>query len=317
VERIRAGRDKPGLRPQHLAGLEVVASLSAGTLVGAHVGSTDVTLHPGSIRCGGYEADTKTAGSCTLLAQVALPVALFATPRPPGDGAAAAAAAGPGPSFSSAGGLPLDRVRLVLKGGTDADLAPPIGYLQHVLLPTLARHLGVEAEAACVRRGFFPRGGGEVHVTVRPLQPGKSLESFDIMDPRRVVRVRISAFVAGNLRVGIAKRLVAAARAELQAAGLIPGASGEGGGGAAASASSDPKTHMVAVEEEVRELGREEATGDGCGLLLVAESDTGCLWGAAAPGKKGVTAEDIGRTCARELAEDVLSGGCVDRYMQD
>lgn len=35
---------------------------------------------------------------------------------------------------------------LQLGGGTDAAMAPPLGYLQHVLLPTLSRLFGITAD---------------------------------------------------------------------------------------------------------------------------------------------------------------------------
>jgi RNA 3'-terminal phosphate cyclase (ATP) len=59
---------------------------------------------------------------------------------------------------------------LTLRGGTDASFAPPIGYLQHVLLPTLQRLLRPAAaglQLQLVRRGFYPKGGGEAVLQVR------------------------------------------------------------------------------------------------------------------------------------------------------
>lgn len=62
VKNIRAGRSKPGLRPQHLAGLHLIGQLCNGSLVGDNVSSTMVEFCPGSIRNGDYSADTQTAG---------------------------------------------------------------------------------------------------------------------------------------------------------------------------------------------------------------------------------------------------------------
>jgi hypothetical protein len=70
VHNIRAGRATPGLRPQHLCGLRLVTALCTGELAGGSEGSLDVTLRPGPLRAGAYEEHTRTAGSCTLLAQV-------------------------------------------------------------------------------------------------------------------------------------------------------------------------------------------------------------------------------------------------------
>ena len=63
ITRIRAGRSKPGLRPQHLAGLHLIGQLCGGKLAGDSVNSTVVELCPSSIRNGDYSADTQTAGS--------------------------------------------------------------------------------------------------------------------------------------------------------------------------------------------------------------------------------------------------------------
>uniref|UniRef100_A0A8C5KTN2 RNA 3'-terminal phosphate cyclase n=1 Tax=Jaculus jaculus TaxID=51337 RepID=A0A8C5KTN2_JACJA len=62
VQKIRAGRSTPGLRPQHLSGLEVVRDLCDGHLEGAEIGSTEITFTPKEIRGGTHTADTKTAG---------------------------------------------------------------------------------------------------------------------------------------------------------------------------------------------------------------------------------------------------------------
>ena len=143
VNHIRSGRSKPGLRPQHLTGLCLVRDLCGGALDGAAVGATVITLTPQRLVAAPRVADIGTAGSCTLLLQAALPCALFA-----------------------AGGA----TELTLRGGTDAALAPPVGYLQQVLLPTLQRRLGLGVCSQLVRRGFFPQGGGELRIEVQEMR---------------------------------------------------------------------------------------------------------------------------------------------------
>ena len=46
---------------------------------------------------------------------------------------------------------------LRLRGGTDAAMAPPVGYAQHVLLPLLRRQLGIDVSLQVIRRGYFPK----------------------------------------------------------------------------------------------------------------------------------------------------------------
>ena len=43
-------------------GVEIVRDVSKGKLKGNEIGSTEITLHPGKVRCGEYSADTETAG---------------------------------------------------------------------------------------------------------------------------------------------------------------------------------------------------------------------------------------------------------------
>uniref|UniRef100_H0VEA9 RNA 3'-terminal phosphate cyclase n=1 Tax=Cavia porcellus TaxID=10141 RepID=H0VEA9_CAVPO len=100
VQKIRAGRSTPGLRPQHLSGLEMIRDLCDGQLEGAEIGSTEITFTPEKIKGGIHTADTKTAGSVCLLMQVSMPCVLFAA----------------APS------------ELRLKGGTNAEMAPQIDY---------------------------------------------------------------------------------------------------------------------------------------------------------------------------------------------
>jgi len=62
VNNIRAGRDKPGLRPQHLKGIEVARDICGGKLWGCSFESTEIVFHPGHLLGGQFSADTETAG---------------------------------------------------------------------------------------------------------------------------------------------------------------------------------------------------------------------------------------------------------------
>jgi RNA 3'-terminal phosphate cyclase (ATP) len=160
-----------------------------GRLGGGQQRSCRVSLAPGRLLCGQYLADTGTAGSCTLMVQQALPCMLFATTAVPATpdtllagnssgGAAAAPAAQAAQRWS----------QLDLRGGTDAAFAPPVGYLEHVLLPTLQRLLpaSIELDVRLQRRGFYPRGGGKVVARARALAPGEALPPLDITQRGKV-----------------------------------------------------------------------------------------------------------------------------------
>ncbi|GAH98620.1 unnamed protein product, partial [marine sediment metagenome] len=72
---IRAKREKPGLRPQHLKAVQALQQICQGSLGGGEIGSKEIRFRPGGeIKSGCYEWDIGTAGSTTLLAITLLPV---------------------------------------------------------------------------------------------------------------------------------------------------------------------------------------------------------------------------------------------------
>ncbi|HZE22245.1 MAG TPA: RNA 3'-terminal phosphate cyclase, partial [Desulfobaccales bacterium] len=143
IKRIRAGRPKPGLRPQHLTAVQALAQVAQAEVTGAQLGSQELTFRPGTPKGGRYHFDvaarTGSAGSVTLIAQALLPPLLQA-------------------------GTPAD---VILKGGTHVPWSPPAHYLNHVFLPTLAV-MGAEVQMSLERWGWYPKGGGEVRLDIRP-----------------------------------------------------------------------------------------------------------------------------------------------------
>ena len=146
IERIRAGRSKPGLRPQHLTAVQAVARISQAEVTGAHLGSQDLTFRPRTLQGGHYVFDvaetTRSAGAVSLIAQALLPPLLKAE----------------------------SPATVILKGGTHVPWSPPAHYLSHVFLPALAA-MGAEVKLTLERWGWYPRGGGEVRLTIRPARP--------------------------------------------------------------------------------------------------------------------------------------------------
>ena len=145
IDNIRANRSPPGLKPQHLTGIQAAAEITGGSLKGDSVGSQKVEYHPGTIKQGAYSFDTGTAGSITLVAQTILPIMMAA----------------PG------------KVSADIAGGTHVNLSPSYDYMKEVLLPAL-ENMGIGISINVERYGFYPKGGGKVKIevenkTVRPL----------------------------------------------------------------------------------------------------------------------------------------------------
>ena len=145
IERIRAGRRQPGLRPQHVTAARATAAICGARLQGDAIGSQTLLFQPQHApRAGRYEFDVReaaqggSAGSVTLIFQtLLLPLALA-------EGTS----------------------ELILHGGTHVAWSPPFHYLQHVYLPAIAR-LGIETEVELVQWGFYPQGGGQIKATIR------------------------------------------------------------------------------------------------------------------------------------------------------
>jgi len=187
---IRAKRDKPGLRPQHLKAVEAVAELTGGELEGAKVGSSELWFRPGERGKGGsFVWDIGTAGSTTMLALTVLPVAAFA----------------PGP------------VKFRVRGGLFQDFAPSAFHTQHVLLPAL-RAMGLQAHLEVCRPGYVPQGGGEIELEVRPvqgaLQPVVRRLSFE---PARFWGIALSSHLRSRR---VSERLAQSCQEVLAARGL-------------------------------------------------------------------------------------------------
>lgn len=290
IDRIRAKRSRPGLQPQHLTGLQLAATLCGGTLEGGELGSSSVTFRPGVKnyqKQRDFTGDTRTAGSCMLLAQVALPCLLFTVPF--------RRSSTNEPWFT-----------LHLRGGTDASMAPPIGYYQHVLIPFLRRQLGIRVEVQLVRRGFYPKGQGVVELRVEPLPLGKSLPPVRLVQRGSLERIKIRAFTAGRVKPSVGNRMAEAAKTVIMKR---------------MDKSEDDlfvdKT-AVSISCEVCQEPEERAFGDGCGIIVIAETTEGCIFGATGIGEKGISAEIIGETTGLEIA-DVLfdSHATVDNWLAD
>jgi RNA 3'-terminal phosphate cyclase (ATP) len=150
IERIRAGREKPGLLRQHVTAVKAAAAVSDAEVTGCEVGSDALTFAPRALNPGDHSFNIGTAGSCTLVLQTVLPALLTAS----------------APST------------IRITGGTHNPAAPPFDFLARAFVPLLAR-MGVSVSLSLERHGFFPRGGGLV---VAHVLPAARLEPFDLLE---------------------------------------------------------------------------------------------------------------------------------------
>lgn len=139
IKKIRQGRPKPGLAPQHAQAISALARLCSAKIMGVVPGSSEISFDPGEIRGGNYRIDIGTAGSITLLMQCLMPATLKAD----------------------------SPVTLEIHGGTDVLWSPTIDYFKNVFLPALAC-FKAKASIEIRQRGYYPIGQGSVLLKVEP-----------------------------------------------------------------------------------------------------------------------------------------------------
>ncbi len=187
VENIRAKRDNPGLRPQHLATVKAFIELTGGKAENLKVGSTVIRYVPGSEVRYVKEISIGTAGSITLMLQSLLP---------------ALSLMGRELSF-----------RVI--GGTDTRWSPTFDYFRYLVIP-LFRKIGLDVDVYIMRRGYYPKGGGIVQVKVgksKTLKPLMALEK----DEESPVKIKS---IASRLPLSVAQRQANSAKLTLGRKGL-------------------------------------------------------------------------------------------------
>jgi RNA 3'-terminal phosphate cyclase (ATP) len=257
IRNVRAKRSNPGLAPQHLAAVKSVATLCGAEVEGLQLKSQEIVFHPDRLRGGEVQFDVGTAGSITLVLQAVLPVALMCA----------------------------ECLVMRITGGTDVRAAPPLDYFRCVFLPLLSL-MGGRVSLHVVRRGYYPRGGGEVQVEVEPEARLRPL----VLETRGALsEVRGTAHTS-NLPAHITARMARAAQKVL------------------------PPTLEPHIEQQL--LAWPQAIGQGGAIVLWARCGDDVL-GAAATAQRGVTAERLGEEAGRALRAEIESGATLDMHAAD
>jgi len=220
INSIRANKKDGGLKAQHLTGIKLLADMSNGQSTGDEIKSKTVIFIPQKLTAGRYVCDTKTAGSVCLMIQSALPCMIFSNNQ----------------SF------------IKLKGGTNATYAPQIDYFQMVFMP-IAKKFGIKVELEILKRGYYPRGGGEVNLKTFPV---KNLNPIIIRDFGKLKRIFGRVFVAGFLPIKIAETMSTESKKLLKSF-----------------------YDNIKIDIEVVKEPNHTCIGNGTGLILLAETDTG------------------------------------------
>ncbi|XP_015115552.1 RNA 3'-terminal phosphate cyclase [Diachasma alloeum] len=272
IDNIRAGRAKPGLAAQHLKGVEIARDMCNAKIKGAYVGSTRLEFHPESLSKTGkreFYADTQTAGCIALLAQVAVPIALFLP----------------------AGNRP---VVLTLKGGTNVPMGPHIEFFTEVFKPWLNK-FGGDFDFTVVRRGYYPKGGGEVNLRIKPI---KNLKPIEVINQGNIKGISGWAYVAGSVHLNAAYQMAEEVKDFL---------------------SKELEKNEIEVPPINIEGYREDrnmAVGNGSGINVVCQTDTGCVFGGSGLGSNR-DATNPPQEAVEQIMNPIINRSCVDAHMQD
>ncbi|HEV3145842.1 MAG TPA: RNA 3'-terminal phosphate cyclase [Gemmataceae bacterium] len=188
LRKIRAGRPKPGLQPQHLMSARAVATIGQAKVSGDAIGSRELVFEPGEVKPGKYRFAIGTAGATGLvLHTIYLPLAWKAA----------------GPS------------EVVLEGGTHVSTSPCFHFLQTTWRAWMER-LGLHLKLKMNRPGFYPRGGGQVELAIQPCQRIRGLN----LTKREPITSASGFSAVAGLPEHIAKRQARRAKYRLEENGI-------------------------------------------------------------------------------------------------
>jgi RNA 3'-phosphate cyclase len=252
---IRANRPNPGIKPQHYTAIKIIRQLCNAETVGLNIGSSRLIFSPGEPKGGEYKFDIGTAGSIVLVFQACL-LSLVKTN---------------------------DAITIRLTGGTDVKWSPSWDYFSHVFLP-LIQKMGISVRAKLIRRGYYPKGGGEAILTIQSCKTIKPL----LLDVQQNFSEVNGIVHLANLPEHVGKRMKHAAIKTLVQKNLK------------ASLKVEKTTSFSA----------------GTGITLWTQTNNTVL-GKTGLGEKDIPAEKIGESVATAIIQEIVSGVTIDIHAFD
>jgi RNA 3'-terminal phosphate cyclase (ATP) len=204
------------------------------------------------VKPGRFNFDIGTAGSITLVLQTVLIPAVFSKSK--------------------------DDFEFTIIGGTDVNWSPTFDYFNHVFLEHL-RKVGFPIEAQLVRRGYYPKGGGEVILKIKPNENYLSLDLVSRSKFLKIFGIINSSLLPDHVPMRMKK----------SAARLL-----------------DNYSHV-----EIETFPNQPSYSPGTSILLYSKFENTVL-GASNLGAKGVPAERVGVEAAERLLLELENVGAVD-----
>ena len=255
ITNIRANRPNPGIKPQHYIAIKAIEELCDAKTKGLGIGSTELVFEPGEFKGGKHKFEIGTAGSIPLVYE-AIILASVNTTEP---------------------------ITINTTGGTDVKWAPSWDYFQKIFLFYLKK-FGVKIDSKLIRRGYYPKGGGEAEITINPsngLKPIVLDQLEEFTDVRGIINIaNLPDHVSSRLKHSTMKRFL----------------------------KRDIQTKI--------DIEKSKSESAGVGITLWTKTNKTIL-GTGVIGEKGVTSEEIGRNVFEELIKEIDSYASMDIHAFD
>ncbi len=284
INSIRKGRAKPGLKNQHLFCVKGLEQLCNAKTKGVELGSAYLKYEPGKIKGKTISINIGTAGSISLLLQSILIPSMFAD----------------------------SKVRLKITGGTSGLHAMPIDFFSNVFVPQIGKFCE-EIDVKLIKRGYYPKGGGLVDITIRPKYKLSDFKDFDefwnylkqeapkinLLEQHPLIQIKGISHASLDLqKANVAERQAKAAKLILNKLNC-----------------------PIQIRTEYCET---LSLGSGITLWAIFSKDPEEIdiynpirLGADALGERGKRAEQVGKEAADKLLNEINSKAPVDKHLAD
>lgn len=279
IDNIRKGRSNPGLKAQHLSCIKALMELTKNKVkvTGNQLGSTSLLFCPAKITKSKLKLDIGTAGSITLLLQcILLPLVL-------GE----------------------KKISMKIIGGTDTKWSPTFEYFKQIIIPHLSKYAKIEMNL--LKRGFYPKGQGEVEVKINPYKID-NLDEINIFNSYELVFISGKSFASKDLMdAQVAERQAMAAEQFL-------------------------KQHLNFQHIKINsEYNDSVSTGSGITLwatinatninsTIELDEESSSLplrLGSDFLGERNIKAEEVGKKAAEHLFEEINASAPIDSHLAD
>lgn len=266
VDKIRTGRKDPGLKAQHLHAIKALKKICNAETNEIELGSAELWFKPGTIKSGHYTIDIGTAGSITLLLQALILPSLFA----------------PG------------KIVFNIKGGTCGKWQASVDYLQHILVPQIEQ-FAEKIELKIFKRGYYPKGGGEIELTIVPKfkdyqELQQKIPAFQLTEQGKLMEIKGIINLLEQLKE---KQVAERIRKTLEP--LL-------------------RRYSVPINIKIEYAPSFSVGGE---VLLWAVFDHSVILGSDILLEPRKTSEDIGKEVAEKLIQEIDSGAAVDAHLAD